>query len=56
MTKQLNIFKFYCAIGYPVVNIWVKMDRDETHYIDYLDRLRTENSYLASWAYKKRRR
>lgn len=56
VTKQLNLFRFHCAFGYPVVNILVKMGIHESRYLNYLDRLRMENSYLASWAYKKGRR
>lgn len=55
-TKQINILgNFYLILGYPAVNLWVKAVYSDGRYLDYLDRLRIENSYLASWAYKKAR-
>lgn len=54
MIKQINIFgNFYLILGYPDVNLWVKVSHEDGHYLDYFDKLRIENCNIAVWAYRK---
>lgn len=54
MTKQINIFgNFYLILGYPDVNLWVKVSYEDGHYLDYFDKLRIENCTIAAWVYRK---